>query len=89
LEDDFDAPECPHDTHRYIVYRSCQEVLFKHGEDTQAIYYEKKADKEMQKIEERYLTQRSAEYIKEGIRGGRYSYKPYRKLSKTTGADGA
>jgi|TARA_R100001086_G_scaffold236853_1_gene160583 hypothetical protein len=89
LVDDKDTPESPIDTHRYIVYRACQEVLFKHGEDTQAVYYERKADKELQKIEERWLTQRSALYIKGGFKSGPLRLRPYRVLSKQTGKDGA
>jgi hypothetical protein len=89
LVDDYDQPTCPIDCHRYIVYRSLQEALFKHGEDTQAVYYEKKADKEMQKIEERHLTQRSALYIKEGFKSGPMRLVPYRTLTRTLGKDGS
>lgn len=89
LEDDYDQPDCPIDCHRYIVYRSVQEVLFKHGEDAQSVYYERKADKELQKIEERHLTQRSALYIKEGFKSGPLRVRPYRTLTKTLGKDGS
>jgi len=89
LVDDYDQPTAPIDCHRYIVYRALQEALFKHGEDTQAVYYEKKADKEMQKIEERHLTQRSALYIKEGFKSGPMRLVPYRTLTRTLGKDGS
>tara|TARA_R110000823_G_scaffold65322_5_gene153336 strand:- start:3412 stop:4938 length:1527 start_codon:yes stop_codon:yes gene_type:complete len=88
LVDDYDQPSCPIDCHRYVVYRSLQEALFKHGEDSQAVYYEKKADKEMQKIEERHLTQRSAYYIKESIRSGPMQLRPFRTLTRMLGRDG-
>lgn len=89
LVDDYDQPECPIDCHRYIVYRATAEALFKHGEDTQSDYYSRKADKELQKIEERHLTQRSALYIKDGFKSGPLRLRPYRTLSKTLGKDGS
>ena len=83
LEDDYDEAVSPIDTHRYIVYRATSEALFKHGNDTRAIYFERKAEKELQRIEERYLTQRSALYIKESFKSGPLRVKPYRTLTKT------
>jgi hypothetical protein len=83
LEDDYDEAVSPIDTHRYIVYRATAEALFKHGNDTRAIYFERKAEKELQRIEERYLTQRSALYIKESFKSGPLRVKPYRTLTKT------
>ena len=88
LSDDQDQPEAPIDTHRYIVYRALAEMLFKHNQDTQSAYYEKKAEKELQKIEERYLTQRSAMYIKDSFRTGPLRLKPYRTMTKALGKDG-
>ena len=88
LVDDQDQPEAPIDTHRYIVYRALAEMLFKHNQDTQSAYYEKKAEKELQKIEERYLTQRSAIYIKDSFRTGPLRLKPYRTMTKALGKDG-
>jgi len=88
LMDDVDQPECPIDCHRYIVYRALEEMLFKHNQDAQSVYYGKKAEKELQKIEERYLTQRSALYIKDSFRVGPMRVKPFRTMTKTLGADG-
>jgi len=81
--DDVDQPECPIDCHRYIVYRALEEMLFKHNQDAQSVYYGKKAEKELQKIEERYLTQRSALYIKDSFRVGPMRVKPFRTMTKT------
>jgi len=89
LDDDHDQPETPIDTHRYIVYRTLEEMLFKHNQDVQSAYYAKKAEKELQKIEERYLTQRSAIYIKDNFRVGPSRLTPFRTMTKTLGADGA
>lgn len=88
LQDDYDTPESPVDTHRYLVYRACQELFIKHKNDNQALYYEKKADEEMRKIEKRYLTERAAYYIKGAIRSGPMRLKPYRDLSHLVGKDG-
>lgn len=89
LQDDYDTPNTPHDTHRYLVYRACQEFFIKHDNQAKAMYYEKKADKELQQIENKHLTQRSAYYIKEGFKSGPLRVRPFQTLTKTTGADGA
>ena len=89
LLDDFDVPKSPHDTHRYLVYRACQEFFMKHDNQAKAVYYERKADKELQMIENKHLTQRSAYYIKEGFKTGPLRVRPFQTLTKTTGADGA
>jgi hypothetical protein len=81
LEDDFDVPDMPSDTHRYLVYRACEEVFFKHGNEGQADYYRRKADKEYEKISSRYLTQRSALYIKGDYRAGELRPRPFRNLT--------
>ena len=88
LQDDYDTPQSPIDTHRYLVYRACQELFVKHKNDAQAVYYEKKADDEMRKIEKRYLTERSTYNIKGSFKGGPMSLRPYRNLTHETGQDG-
>ena len=89
LLDDYDTPQSPVDTHRYLVYRSCQELFIKHKNPDMALYYEKKADDEMRKCEKRYLTERSQYYVKEGFRSGPTRFRPFRNLTKTVGADGS
>lgn len=89
LVDDHDQPECPIDCHRYVVYRALEEMLFKHNQEAQSAYYAQKAEKELQKIEERYLTQRSAIYIKDSFRVGPTRVRPFRTMTKTLGADGS
>jgi hypothetical protein len=81
LEDDFDVPDMPSDTHRYLVYRACEEVFFKHGNEGQSDYYRRKADREYEKISARYLTQRSALYVKGSYRGGELRPRPFRNLT--------
>ena len=82
LKDDFDVPKCPDDTHRYLVYRTAEETFMKHNNPDMADYYRKKADKELLKIDNKYLTQRSAYYIKEGYIAGPLRVKPYQTLTK-------
>jgi len=88
LNDDYDAPQSPIDTHRYLVYRACQELFIKHKNPDMAVYYEKKADDEMRKIEKRYLTERSIYHIKGGFKSGPTRLKPFRNLTHQVGKDG-
>ena len=82
LSDDYDKPACPDDTHRYIVYRVCSEVFMKHNNPDMADHYDRKAEKELLKIDNKYLTQRSAYYIKENYISGPLRVKPYQTLTK-------
>lgn len=88
LLDDYDSPNSPTDTHRYLVYRACQELFVKHKNPNMALYYEKKADDEMRKCEKRYLSERAQYYIKGGISGGPQRLRPFRNLTHGTGRDG-
>lgn len=88
LTDDFDTPQSPVDTHRYLVYRSCQELFIKHKNENQALYYEKKSEEELRKIEKRWLTERSMYNIKRSFRGGPTTLRPFRNLTHGIGADG-
>jgi len=88
LLDDYDTPNSPTDTHRYLVYRACQELFVKHKNPDMALYYEKKADDEMRKCERRYLSERAQYYIKGSMRGGPMHLRPFRNLTHGTGADG-
>jgi hypothetical protein len=82
LEDDFDVPKCPDDTHRYLVYQTCSDLFIKHNNPDMADYYQKKADKELLKIDNKYLTQRSAMYIKDNYISGPLRVKPFQTLTK-------
>lgn len=82
LVDDYDKPACPDDTHRFIVYQTCAEAFMKHNNPDQARYYQDKADKELLKIDNKYLTQRSALYIKDSFIAGPLRVKPYQTLTK-------
>lgn len=82
LADDYDKPKSPDDTHRFLVYRVCAEAFMKHNNPDMADYYDKKAEKELLKIDNKYLTQRSAYYIKENFISGPLRVKPYQTLTK-------
>lgn len=81
LEDEYDIPNCPADTHRLIVYMTCAELFMKHNNPDMAMYYQKKAEKELQRIDNKYLTQRAANYIKGGYRIGGFRPWPHRTLT--------
>lgn len=78
-----DTPESPPATHRYIVYRSCEELFTKHNALPQAQLYKKKADDEEKKMAAQWLTQRAASYVKRGFGiGAGEIYKPFRRLTQ-------
>ena len=82
LEDDFDKPRSPDDTHRYLVYRAAEEAFIKHNNPDMAAYYGSKAEKELLKIDNKYLTQRSAYYIKDSFIAGPLRVRPFQTLTK-------
>lgn len=77
---DTDTPEMPPETHRYIVYRACEELFTKHNAITQAQLYKNKADAEERKLAAQWLTQRAANYVKGPFQTGPGYYKPFRRL---------
>lgn len=77
---DTDTPEMPPDTHRYIVYRSCEELFTKHNALPQAQLYKQKADAEEARMAAQWLTQRAANYVKGPFRASPGYYKPFRRL---------
>jgi hypothetical protein len=77
---DTDTPEMPPDTHRYVVYRSCEELFAKHNALPQAALYKTKADAEEKRLAAQWLTQRAASYVKGPFRSSPGYYKPFRRL---------
>jgi hypothetical protein len=82
LLEDNDIPKAPDDTHRYLVYRTCADTFMKHNNPDMADFYDRKAEKELLKIDNKYLTQRSALYIKENFIAGPLRIKPYQSLTR-------
>lgn len=80
LVTDTDTPEMPPETHRYLVYRACEELFTKHNALPQAQLYKQKADTEEKKLAAQWLTQRAANYVKGPFRASPGYYKPFRRL---------
>jgi hypothetical protein len=83
LRDDTDTPQMPADSHRYLAYRACQELFMKHGNVIQSQAYQQKADKELLKIENRYLRTKGATHIKGPYRtNGQLFGRPQIKITR-------
>jgi hypothetical protein len=68
LIEDTDVPEFPPDHHRYLVYRACQELFVKHDNLQHSEMYRTKADVELLRIENLYLSEGAGYWIKQGYR---------------------
>ena len=77
LTQDFDTPRMPSDTHRYLVYRACEDLFMKFNNLSQSKYYQQKADKELRRIEAKHLTTPAGPFIKGAYKGGPQYNKPY------------
>lgn len=67
LIEDSDVPDFPVVHHRYLVYRACQELFVKHDNLQHSEMYRKKADGELLKIEQRFLTSGAQMWVKEAF----------------------
>tara|TARA_R110002020_G_scaffold42826_4_gene125002 strand:+ start:1214 stop:2482 length:1269 start_codon:yes stop_codon:yes gene_type:complete len=67
LIEDSDTPDFPVVHHRYLVYRACQELFVKHDNIAHSEVYRKKADIELLKIEQRFLTTGAQMWVKEAF----------------------
>lgn len=81
LANDADMPQCPPDVHRYIVYAACAELFMKHKEESQALFYTKKAADELAGARKRHLTTRAGPYIKAAYNVGPIYGEAFRKLN--------
>lgn len=68
LIEDTDVPEFPPDHHRYLVYRACQELFVKHDNLQHSELYRRKADAELVRIQNLYLSEGAGYWIKQGYR---------------------
>ena len=66
--DDADVPEFPSASHRYLVYRACQELFVKHNNLQHSEMYRHKADAELLKMCNRHLTEGATFWIKRGYK---------------------
>ena len=76
LLDESDVPLIPASNHIYLVYRTCQELFSKHNNMPQSQMYQMKADRELQNLINRYLSQKTATYIKGAFRSGSLFQRP-------------
>ena len=56
LIENTDVPEFPPSHHRYLVYRACQELFVKHDNLSHSEVYKRKADIELLRLENNYLS---------------------------------
>jgi len=68
LIEDTDVPEFPPAPHRYLVYRACQELFVKHDNLQHSELYRRKADTELLRLENTYLSEGAGVWIKQGYR---------------------
>ncbi len=76
LIDESDVPLIPAQSHIYLVYRTCQELFSKHNNTAQSQFYQMKADRELQNIMNRYMSQKTAFYVKMPFRTGTMFNRP-------------
>ena len=76
LIDESDVPVLPAQSHIYLVYRTCQELFSKHNNTSQSQFYQMKADRELQNIMNRYMSQKTAFYVKMPFRTGTMFNRP-------------
>ena len=74
LIEDTDVPEFPPAHHRYLVYRACQELFVKHDNLQHSELYRRKADTELLRIENTYLSEGAGVWIKQGYRESQRRY---------------
>ena len=69
LIEDTDVPLIPPSHHNYLVYRACQELFVKHNNPQHSEMYRRKADEELLRMENRYLSEGAAYWVKASFRG--------------------
>lgn len=85
MEDDHDVPATPKDTHLFLAYMAISEIFYKHSDLTQGRLYEQKAQKELLKIENKYLHQRDSLHIKGAWKSTGVLYgRPFQKITRVT-----
>jgi hypothetical protein len=81
LLDDADVPISPAEHHKYLVYRTCQELFIKHNNMPQSELYRQRADDELMKMQQRYLTTASNVWIKGVFRQSAIYRRPRPRLT--------
>lgn len=81
LIEDTDVPEFPPAHHRYLVYRACQELFVKHDNLQHSELYRRKADTELLRMENTYLSEGAGVWIKQGYRESQVRYRSQTSLT--------
>ena len=81
LIEDTDVPEFPPAHHRYLVYRACQELFVKHDNLQHSELYRRKADTELLRMENTYLSEGAGVWIKQGYRESQIRYRGQTSLT--------
>jgi len=71
LVDDTDSPDVPASGHKYLVFRTAEELFIKHNNLNQAKIYQEKANKELLNLENRWLSEPAAIHIKKPFAAGK------------------
>lgn len=72
LIEDSDTPEFPPSHHRYLVYRACQELFVKHDNLSHSEVYKRKADIELLRLENNYLSAGAGSWEMQSFAGSEY-----------------
>lgn len=64
LTEDADTPEMPVDSHKYLVYRTCEELFVKHNNLSHSELYRRRADKDYVMMQNRHLNDSQAWWVK-------------------------
>ena len=81
LLDDGDTSVIPAEYHKYLVYRTCQELFVKHDNLSQSEVYRLKADDLLFRMEKRYLTESANTWIKHSWRQSAIYMRPRPRLT--------
>ena len=60
-----DTPEMPYEFHQLIVYKALEDIFSKHDNMNQAQIYTKKYEKELERLENRYVDSVDTDYIRQ------------------------
>jgi hypothetical protein len=63
LLDDTDVPDYPASHHQYLVYAACHDIFTKHDSLNHATLYKRKAEKEMLRLENRFLSSGASHWV--------------------------
>jgi len=83
LLEDSDSPQMPGAHHQYLAYKALVDVFSKHDNTVQAEVYRRKAELEILKMEQRYLSEISRRWVKSGY-GIESTFRPNRFGPLTT-----